>query len=144
MCKMVYIASDQPLPRSPQGEKTPGFYIVDAPEKPGLREQFSLPHLCYAGSHTGCGCGFQVGEYAGSGVEEDHQDRAESRSALAAFLREQLTAGRTLELFACWDGDEEKKPVRSGQIAPEQLVTEFTFFEDGDFFRLVPDTHAKT
>src|SRR4051812_45959015 len=66
MCMVVYIASDYPLPTSSWDEARPRFHVTELSERDEpVRRQFSKPCAYYAGSHEGCGCGFQYGEYPG-------------------------------------------------------------------------------
>ena len=83
MCMMVYIASDCLLPTSAWDETRPSFHVRELVERDEpVRRQFSKPHVYYVGSHEGCGCGFQYGQYAG--FEDDAAGLAAAGVAQAA------------------------------------------------------------
>jgi hypothetical protein len=132
MCMMVYIASDYPLPTSPWKPSEPGFHVSDLTERDDLvRRQFSKPFVYYAGSHEGCCCGFQYGQY--DGLEEDAAKLAasrESRRRLAEFLSITLQHQATVEVFACWDGDQGAPREHRGWARPSDLTGERTFFRE--------------
>ena len=72
MCMMVYLAADQPLREVAWNEAAPAFNTSPlASDEHRVRRQFSKPHLIYAGSHEGCSCGFQLGEYSLEDTEPD-------------------------------------------------------------------------
>ncbi|MFP4052731.1 MAG: hypothetical protein ACLFV7_02585 [Phycisphaerae bacterium] len=147
MCLMLYIASDTPLPLLPPGKQNPMFSISPLPRHAtAVTRQFAKPYIYLAGSHTGCGCGF-----------EDDQDRAgvdlgidaaeiaagrESRRQLAMYLRGALAGRDSLEVFVCWAGDESKPTHRRVELTPEPLIEEHTWFLgdnfEPEFIRIVP------
>ncbi len=87
MCMTIYIASEYPLPTSLWDEANPCFYVSALSERDeSVRRQFTKHWIYYAGSHEGCGCGFQYGQY--TGLEEDVTALAvarDSRQRLAEF-----------------------------------------------------------
>jgi hypothetical protein len=132
MCLMVYLASDHVLPTSPWDAARPRFHVAELAEShQPVRRRFSKPHVYYVGSHEGCGCGFQYGEYEGE--EEDAPKLAasqDSRRRLAEFLSAALQHQPTVELFACWDGDQGSPPEHRVRIRPLDLIQERTFFRE--------------
>jgi hypothetical protein len=130
MCMMVYIASDYPLPTLAWNDARPGFHITDLMEAHSpVRRRFSKPYAYYVGSHEGCGCGFQVGQYAA--CDEDATALAagqSSRRLLVDFLKVALQHQQTVELFACWDGDQGAEPEHRTTIGPQALLDERTYF----------------
>ena len=93
-----------------------------------VRQQFSLPHVVYAGAQTSCACGF---------VEESEDDReasARSRLDLVEYLELALQSG-AVEIFTCWEGDQERVPARRLRLGLAQLsqtadwLAELTFVE---------------
>jgi hypothetical protein len=132
MCMTVYMASDYSLPTSAWDEACPTFYVRTLTEgDEPVRRQFSKPYVYYAGSHEGCGCGFQYGQY--EGCEEDAAALAAaqgSRRKLAEFLSLALQHQATVEVFACWDGDQGAPPEHRGHARPVDLVRGCTFFNE--------------
>ena len=132
MCMMLYIGSNKPLPLVPWQEDAPGFHVGELHEDfADVVKQFSVPHVFYAGSHEGCGCGFQLGEYPGFDDEEAPEKR-ESLRKLAAYVEVQLDAGRRIELFACRAGGESTAPERRRRLSPSDLRAESFFFLDDE------------
>jgi hypothetical protein len=131
MCIMVYVASDHPLPTTAWDLNRPAFHVVDVAERDALvRCQFSKPYVYYVGSHEGCGCGFQFGEYEGFEEEADLPDKRNSRRLLAEFLAVALQHQQEVELFACWDGDQAIQPEYRAKLHPADLMETRTFFRE--------------
>ena len=132
MCMLVYVASDYQLPTLAWDENHPNFHVseLSAREEP-VRRQFSKPCVYYVGSHQGCGCGFQYGQY-----EELEDDPAEitaardSRQRLAEFLAVALQHQAEVQLFACWDGDQGAEPEYRGRVRPADLALDRFFFRE--------------
>jgi hypothetical protein len=132
MCIMVYVALDYPLPTVAWDEARPRFHFTELSDRDEpVRRQFSKPWVYYVGSHEGCGCGFQYGEF-----EEFEGDDAtwaaaqDSRRRLAEFLAVALQHQVAVELFACWDGDQAAEPEHRGRVRPANLMHDRTFFRE--------------
>jgi hypothetical protein len=132
MCMMVYIATDHPLPTSAWDEARPCFYVTELSERDEtVRRQFTKPFVYYAGSHEGCGCGFQFDESDGIEVDPDALAASrDSRRRLADFLAAALQHQSEVELFACWDGDQAAEPEHRGRIRPSDLMRDRTVFRE--------------
>lgn len=129
MCIAVYIAADQPLALVPWDETQPAFYLasVDPSDSPVLTK-FTKAHVAYAGSHEGCGCGFQCGEYPESREPEEGLARRASLDQFAAYLSHELTRVGPIELYACWEGDQAAPVEHRRALTPMDLRTERFFF----------------
>ena len=128
MCMAVYIASDSPLTLVPWNEADPRFYVADLDgDDSAVRRHFAEAHVYYAGSHEGCGCGFQYGQYP----EIEDEDRPRKRDSLNRFAdyldRETANVG-TVHVFACWEGDQTAPPEHRRKLAPEDLRRDDFFF----------------
>jgi hypothetical protein len=132
MCLLVFIASDCPLPTIVWRPKCPHFHVTELIDRDEpVKQHFSKPFAYYAGSHEGCGCGLQYGEY--EGIEEDADSLAaakESRQNLADYLTVALQHQQTLEVFACWDGDQNAPPEYRDYARPTDLIRHRTFFRE--------------
>ena len=135
MCLCIYLASDERLPDVPRSKTGPAFSVagMHRPRK-WARARFSYPHIYRVGA-AGCACGF---------LTEDPVDEKvrQSRGRLAEYLRIQLDAGRSMELFACWVGDEREAPNEMRQLVPEDLLTDnpsfvATFDEQPEWYQVV-------
>jgi hypothetical protein len=130
MCLAVYLAADKPLRLVPWDEAAPRFHTCRlGPDEERVKCQFAKPHLTYAGSYEGCGCGFQLGEYPAELLDPDELAlRRESLRELAAFLREELPRVGPIQLFACWEGDQEAPPEHRRALTPADIEGERFFF----------------
>jgi hypothetical protein len=130
MCMMVYLAADALLREVAWNEAAPAFNTTAlAPDELRVRRQFSKPYLIYAGSHNGCGCGFQLGEYPPEHTEPDEMsNRRRSLHDFAAYLREEIARVGEVQLFACWDGDQESPPEHHRGLTPSALEASSFFF----------------
>ena len=132
MCIVVYVASDYPLPTIAWDQNKPAFHVSELTERDQpVRQQFSKPLVYKAGSHQGCGCGFQYGEYEEYGEDANELAAAkDSRRRLVDFLCVALQHQSAVELFACWGGDEGKPPEHRERLRPENLLKDRTFFHE--------------
>jgi hypothetical protein len=128
---VVYVASDYPLPTLAWDVTRPGFHVAELDERgQPVRRHFSKPCVYYLGSHEGCGCGFQYGEYEGFEDEPDLVAKRQSRRRLVDFLEVALQHQQHVELFACWDGDEGAEVEQRGHVRPADLLRTRTFFRE--------------
>jgi hypothetical protein len=140
MCKMVYVASGRALPLIEWQENNPGFWVRELREaEEAVRKQFTKPSVYYLGSHEGCGCGFAYGiwpiaddsPYAERRHDEERAGR-ESVRRLAEYLSEAVEDGE-VELYACWDGDQESNPDEQATITPLDIGGPAYEFKESQF-----------
>jgi len=128
---LVFIASDFELPTFPWDQARPRFHVTELTEQDEpVRGKFAKPHVYYAGSHEGCGCGFQYGEYEGFEEEADLHDKQASRRQLAEYLAIALQHQAEVELFACWGGDQAVMPEHRERLRVADLLGARTFFRE--------------
>jgi hypothetical protein len=133
---MVYVASDLPLPTSEWDERRPDFFVTDLPKPDApVRRWFSKSLVYYVGSHEGCGCGFQVGQY-GEDDPAGLEARDRSRRALAEFLTAALQTQGGLELYACWDGDQSIAPESRRRTCPADLLRDGVYFREKEMLEV--------
>lgn len=125
----VYIAADQPLTPLPWDEAHPAFHLatVDAADV-SVRSQFTKPHVAYAGSHEGCGCGFQYGEYPECRDPDEAAAQRASLDQFAKYLAKESKHVGPIELFACWEGDQSAAVEHRRALTPLDLQSESFFF----------------
>ncbi len=136
---ILYLAADQPLSLIPWDDTRPAFHVTELPaNRAAVRRQFSRPFVYYAGSHEGCGCGFQYGEYEvdDSDAEEwaEAALREDSRKRLVEYLKAALTKVSSVEVYACWDGDEALPQEHRDHGPVDRLLTDRTFFREREYF----------
>lgn len=129
MCMMVYIASDIPLPLIPWSKDKPAFHVQELTQRDAaVRRQFSKPNVYYVGAHEGCGCGFQHPEFD---VDAEAQSQTtESRRRLGEYLRQALSQQQSIELFACWDGDQAKRPEYRDAVRLDEWLQSRSHFRE--------------
>ncbi|MDD5057805.1 MAG: hypothetical protein PHQ60_08025 [Sideroxydans sp.] len=129
---MIYLSAAKPLSKIEWNEAEPRFYISTlAPNEERVSCQFKTQNVVYAGSYEGCGCGFQYGEYPAENYEPDElKNRRRSLDDFAKYLRNELPKVGAIELFACWDGDQEAAPEHRRSLTPASLeANDFFFFQ---------------
>ncbi|MGN6725084.1 MAG: hypothetical protein ACTHLZ_04140 [Tepidisphaeraceae bacterium] len=115
----IYIASEVPLRTLPFDADKPAFHVIEVrPFDEIVKKHFSKPYVYYAGSYEGCGCGFQYGrQYPQLENDREEMEAADaSRHAIEQYVRSALEAQSSVELYACWSGDEAKLPEASRVI----------------------------
>src|SRR5262245_54009152 len=128
MCMMVYIAASQPLDLVVWNEALPAFHVSDLHEtEVSVKAQFRSAYVYYAGSHEGCGGGCRYGEYP-KFVDDERNLKRASLDAFAAYLVRQLARVETIELYACWDGDQAAPPEHRRALTPSNLYSESFYF----------------
>ncbi|MGC4097613.1 MAG: hypothetical protein QM706_10890 [Nitrospira sp.] len=136
---MVYIGACQPLEQIPWNEAAPVFYVGELHESEvTIRVQFGVVYVYHTGSHEGCGCGFQYGQYPEFEDEERHLKRV-SLDAFSEYLTGQLDRVDTIELYACWDGDQTASPEHWRALTPSSLRSEEFFFLEKELSRVAKD-----
>jgi hypothetical protein len=130
----VYIASDEPWPTVNWDDERPAFYVaVIHDTDAAVRSQFSKPHVMYAGSHEGCGCGFQYGEYPEFRDADEAVLRRASLDQFADYLDEAVRCSGAIELYACWEGDQAAAVEHRRTMTPQSLRLEDFFFKQREF-----------
>jgi hypothetical protein len=131
MCLVVYSGSPAPLPLVPWTESAPAFNVRTlAPHEEAVRRVLSHPHLATLGAHTGCGCGFLM-----DGAEVP-ADVTRSRAALARYATEALRNG-PMELYVCWNGDEDAPGEHELTLATNELLERDDWLQERTHVRLV-------
>ena len=152
MCKALYIASDRPLPVTEQPEypkdctlsptwprEAQRFHTATLkPAEETVRLHFSHPHILYAGSYEGCGCGFNYGrEYPEAEDDAEHLTAArESIAELVRYVRE----SNVLEIYSCWMDDEAKPTVHQRTVTPETLASPGFVFRERELLTIDHDS----
>jgi hypothetical protein len=139
---VAYIASRSPLPLIPWEQDTPAFNVTELTdhEQPVCRH-FASPHVRHAGSHTGCGCGFNEGREHPEVYDDPAAERGnalESSSRLACYVREH----RVDQIYSCWSGEESEALEFERRITPADLVAGTFFFRERELLTIDHDAAA--
>ena len=132
MCLAVYIASDQPLPLVHWSPTDPGFYVRPVDEMDnGVGEIFSVPFVYYAGSHEGCGDGFEFGREPAQSVEDQDRERKGRASVerLASYLRDASQLGQ-VHVYARWADDPVPPNGQPAALRLGEMTGRKFWFED--------------
>lgn len=139
MCLAVYIASDADLPLIPWDDQNPEFNVVPIPGGEELvRAQFTKSNVAYVGSYEGCSCGFVIDP---DDPGWDDEERARSVRQLGDYIDELLCFG-TVELYACWNGDEGDDPVSRIEVTRDHFRTPKFWFEKKQFLTIKGNSPA--
>ena len=140
MCMMVYVASDEELLTIPYDEARPGLYVKreDAADAP-VRRHFRMRNIYLVCCHTGCGCGFQYGEYPE--VEDDPEELAAAEAARKALIRYLAEAAwrQPVELYACWADDEAEPHVSRRDCHVAALFQPSGFLREREYLMVRAD-----
>jgi len=129
MCMAVYIAADEPLALVPWNEDQPALYVASLePSDLPVLQQFTKTHVAYAGSHEGCGCGFQCGKSPELREPDEAITRRRSLDQFAMYLADEIARVGAIELYACWEGDQAAPVEHRRAIAPQDLRSDDFFF----------------
>ena len=140
MCRYLYLASDRALPLIKWEETRPTFNVDALHDYDlGVLKQFSKPNVVFLGAHTGCSCGFAYDSEPPESEDELKEDRdaRESVRLLVEYLREQGKES-SLEMFACWNGDQGEAPLETLSVSPDYFLhpSEFPVGDEPVFFRI--------
>ncbi|MFT3685275.1 MAG: hypothetical protein QM783_10180 [Phycisphaerales bacterium] len=134
MCRVVYIASDRPLPLVPFEQGTV-FYIRAVTD---LADRVSLPHVQMAGAHSGCECGFErLAAETSDPTSGATKATLASREALVAYLTAQLEAGFQIELLTGWDEEESGMPPPGPERTPREVLEVMTGPREMERFKVI-------
>ncbi len=135
MCLAVYIASDADLPLIEWNEESPEFNVTPVREGEQLvTNQFNKSNVAYVGSYQGCSCGFVI-EPDDSPWEEDELCERSVRQ-LGDYIEALLPFG-TVELYACWGGDEGTEPESRIDVTIDHFRGSKFSFEEKQFITVV-------
>jgi hypothetical protein len=136
MCWVLYLAADRPLPLRPFEPEAPALNVAElSPDELRVRRQFSKPFMYSVGAHTHCGCGFDRDQ-----AEPDHPEELSAIEAslrhLGRYLADAVRVAGSLELFACWDGDQAAEPDHRWTCRLSDFDERMDWFPDRTFIEL--------
>ena len=140
MCIVIYVGSRSPLSLITWREDAPAFNVTELTEheRPVCR-YFAVPHVRQAGSHTGCGCGFNEGREYPETCDDPASARTNallSSAQLARYVREHHVE----QIYSCWSGDEGEPRESERHVTPDDLVVEEFFFRERELLNIDHDT----
>jgi hypothetical protein len=137
MCLVIYVAAPTQLPLIPWDQNAPAFNVTELmPSEEPVRRHLAQPHVRQAGSHTGCGCGFNEGRQYGTSDDVDERTAAiESASELARYVTEH----RVEHLYSCWNGDEGEPQESVRKIKAHQLFAPDFYFRERELLVIIHD-----
>lgn len=134
MCLTVYVASSRPLRYFLDEERYSFLHARELlPSKDAPRQPFSKPYVYHVTSSRSCGCCFQCSE----GADDENWTH---RKALVAYLERALSIVPEVELFVCWEGDEESEPVSRDWVSTQDLLLWRTRFEERELLTIVRES----
>ena len=141
MCLAFYIGSNTELPTNSWDESNPSFFVEQAKEDYDMKINVSKDYIYYAGSHEGCGCGFKNNEEWVDFNKPEEVKKLEaskkSLNQLIDYLKRALNKTKELDLFICWEGEQEETPKEIKTINPEELLKIDWSMELRDLFKIM-------
>ncbi len=147
MCFVLYVASKSKPVLIPWDDKAPSFNSeeISQTQKHALEKRFRNPSITYVGTDYGCGCNFRyipleatgqplADEFYSRAVEAQEKTQPNHQN-LQNYLRTQFSDEDFIELYGCWDGDEDLPEEFALEIPLEQVGDPgFCFKERGYYF----------
>ena len=99
---------------------------------------FSKIFIAYAGSFKGCSCGFSYDDDPCDKEDDTRRNTLarESVKQLSAYLSNVVKKG-SIEIFACWDGDQEDEPEERIVVTPTHFGGDEFAFGEKQFIKVV-------
>ncbi|MHB8868086.1 MAG: hypothetical protein ACYC6T_02470 [Thermoleophilia bacterium] len=137
MCYALFIGTDEPLAVVDPAVADDCFHL----EPPGARHgvvlgYFAKPHIVYAASWQGCGCGWFPDAMPFQSAKkrlEFNRKTAECVERLRLLLVDLLQRHDSVELFLTWEGELDEAPSRRLALAPGDFEAAALPMEQGDF-----------
>ena len=141
MCLVIYVAASTPLPLIPWDQDAPVFNVTALmPSEEPVRHHLAASHIRQAGSHTGCGCGFNDGREHGDPDVEERETAIESASKLADYVIEH----RVGHLYSCWSGDEGEPQESVRNIAAHELRAPDFYFRERELLVIAGNDRSRS
>lgn len=120
MCHALYLGTDESLSTVHTADAEGPFFVRELESKYDRQviDKFSKPHVYYAASWQGCGCGwypetrpFALTAQRREAIRvETHARCIESIQALRDLLGQLLTDHESIELYMSWEGEQAQPP----------------------------------
>ena len=140
MCMAIYISTDRSLPTIPYDEGNRKLNTEDITDnEKTLKNLFSKPNIKYVGSDQGCSCGFRhaiIHNDSWLDVVDDETPFDNSNHVnLVDLIKKNTTDGKTVEILACWEGDQNEPILHQQTIKLSDILDkDFHFKERGLYF----------
>lgn len=139
MCYALFIGTDRPLPIPSVEEavEMEHFHLESLqPHHDVVRANFSKPHLFYASSWQGCGCGWYPDTMLfqrRKARDESSRKTAADVRALGALLARILESSDSVELYFSFEGELDEGARRRISLAPADFGVDSLPMQQGDF-----------
>lgn len=151
MCLMVYLATDRERPLVPWVEERPAFHVSrGGNEVERVRPQLHKARIYVVGADTGCGCHFRqeggvlAARYAPEQLDPGAREATrECHRRLHAYVAACLEDEESVELFSCWNGDEQSDSAAPRTLTLADLADEQFHFLEGQRIVVVRGGEAR-
>lgn len=143
MCFTLYLGASIKLPLIEWNKDQPAVHTANLQDDElEVLSRFTFPHILYVGSNEGCGCGFRHALAEGKNwlpVVNDDKDAQKAIQKNHIDLRQYLTdntAGRSVEIYGCWNGHVADCTNCVIDIRIEDLTREDFYFKEGSLYKV--------
>lgn len=140
MCFFLYLASDKKIETEEWEEENPKVVICSKGDISfGKTEKFTKENNYYVSSSEGCGCGFRQKfdvEYPDYLEVEQKIEKEKNQRQLFERLRKLLKDEDYIELFGCWDGDQELEIEFQREIIIDELLSNTFYFREKELIKV--------
>lgn len=141
MCFFLYLASDNKIETEEWKEKNPKVGISSKSDISfGEEEKFKKENIYFVYSTEGCGCGFRQKfdvEYSDFFETVQKVEKDKNQQQLFELMQKVLKNEEYIELFGCWDGDQESEIEFRREIKLIELLEESFFFREKELIKVI-------
>lgn len=140
MCFFLYLASNNELVTKEWNEENPEVVINTKNDISfGEKEKFTKKNIYFVSSLEGCGCGFRQKfdvEFPYYLEVEQKIKKEKNQRQLFEVIKKILVNEYYIELFGCWDGDQESEIEFQREIKLDELSSETFYFQEKELIKV--------
>lgn len=145
MCYALFIAADRPLDLLEVDDAVDAevFHLEEPqPQHAVVQSHLSKPHVYYAASWQGCGCGWFPNTILLQGPKTRRQSNRRTAAdvrALGALLSAITSESESVELYLSWEGELDEGVKRQTRLVPSDFEADALPMEQGDLAIITGD-----
>lgn len=140
MCFFLYLASNNELKTKEWNEENLEVVISSKIDISfGETEKFKKENIYFVSSTEGCGCGFRQKfdvEHLDYLEIDQKLEKDKNHHQLFELIKKILVNEDYIELFGCWDGDQETKVEFRREVKLDVLSSETFYFREKELIKV--------